>query len=550
MRIFLFVIKLSLFPLICFSQINSGSINGSFSTNMQSYNDDASIGAVAADEIILNNAFLNVIYNKDNFSAGIRYESYLNALLGYDSEYKGNGIPYRFVRYTINGLDITAGSYYEQFGSGIVFRTYEDKGLGVDNAMDGIRLKYMPISGLYLKSFIGKSRAYFEYSDGIIRGLDAEIMLNEAFQIEDDGSYVIGLNIVSRFQQDNNPKFILPENVANMSGRINIIKSGFNYFGEYAYKINDPIGSFSIDGNNYAPGRALVNNLSYSQRGFGINFESHWIDNMEFRSERAKEKEFIINYIPTLSKQHSYTLLSLYPCATQSDGEFGFQTDIFYKFKKGSKLGGKYGTKINFNFSKINGIQGGTSFLNDSSETISPLLSFDNENLYFSDFNIEINKKINKTLSMNFVLSKQKYNKDILEGKTIGEYGIINSIIGVADIRYKIKKGHTIRFELQELIEKEDENALYHADGDWRMFLAEYTISPNWFFSIQDMYNWGNHYEDQRLHYINTSIGYIQGANRFEIGYGKKRAGIFCVGGVCREVPSSNGFSLNISSSF
>ena len=151
---------------------------------------------------------------------------------------------------------------------------------------------------------------------------------------------------------------------------------------------------------------------------------------------------------------------------------------------------------------------------------------------------------------MNFVLSKQKYNKDILEGKTIGEYGIINSIIGIVDIRYKIKKGHTIRFELQELIEKEDENALYHADGDWRMFLAEYTISPNWFFSIQDMYNWGNHYEDQRLHYINTSIGYIQGSNRFEIGYGKKRAGIFCVGGVCREVPSSNGLSLNISSSF
>jgi hypothetical protein len=34
------------------------------------------------------------------------------------------------------------------------------------------------------------------------------------------------------------------------------------------------------------------------------------------------------------------------------------------------------------------------------------------------------------------------------------------------------------------------------------------------------------------------------------IGYGKKRAGIFCVGGVCKEVPSSNGFSLTISSSF
>ena len=44
--------------------------------------------------------------------------------------------------------------------------------------------------------------------------------------------------------------------------------------------------------------------------------------------------------------------------------------------------------------------------------------------------------------------------------------------------------------------------------------------------------------------------GFIKGANRFEIGYGKKREGIFCVGGVCKLVPSSNGFNLSVSSSF
>ena len=82
------------------------------------------------------------------------------------------------------------------------------------------------------------------------------------------------------------------------------------------------------------------------------------------------------------------------------------------------------------------------------------------------------------------------------------------------------------------------------------MILAEYTISPNWFFSFQDMYNWGNYYKEERLHYMNLAFGYNKGANRFEIGYGKKRAGIFCVGGICKEVPASNGFNLNISSSF
>jgi hypothetical protein len=540
-------------PLLLLSQNNLGEIHGNFESNLQSYNDDPTIGAEAADEIILHNAFLNILYTKGNFTGGLRYESYLNALMDYDPKYKGNGIPYRFATYTSDGLEVTVGNYYEQFGSGLIFRTYEDKGLGVDNAMDGIRLKYSPISGLYLKSFIGQSRTYFEYSEGILRGVDAEVNVNEVLNLEGETSYILGGSFVSRFQKDNNPKFNLPENVASMATRLNIMHGGFSYYGEYAYKINDPIGSFSFDENNYATGKAIVNNLTYSQKGLGITFESHFVDHMEFRSERAKEKEFIINYIPTLSKQHTYTLMAMYPCATQAEGEFGFNTNIFYKIPRKTFLGGKYGTNLNLNFARTNSIEGGISYLNDSSShTSRPLKSIfiKDETLYFTDFNLEIDRKINKKIKINLVIAKQQYNKDVLEGKTIGEYGTVSSTIAVADISYKIKKGHTIRIELQELLSKDDVTAEKHADGDWHMILAEYTISPNWFFAIQDMYNYGNYYEEKQLHYVNTSVGFSKGANRFVIGYGKKRAGIFCVGGVCKEVPSSNGFSLNISSSF
>ena len=540
-------------PLLLLSQNNLGEIHGNFESNLQSYNDDPTIGAEAADEIILHNAFLNILYTKGNFTGGLRYESYLNALMDYDPKYKGNGIPYRFATYTSDGLEVTVGNYYEQFGSGLIFRTYEDKGLGVDNAMDGIRLKYSPISGLYLKSFIGQSRTYFEYSEGILRGVDAEVNVNEVLNLEGETSYILGGSFVSRFQKDNNPKFNLPENVASMATRLNIMHRGFSYYGEYAYKINDPIGSFSFDENNYATGKAIVNNLTYSQKGLGITFESHFVDHMEFRSERAKEKEFIINYIPTLSKQHTYTLMAMYPCATQAEGEFGFNTNIFYKIPRKTFLGGKYGTNLNLNFARTNSIEGGISYLNDSSShTSRPLKSIfiKDETLYFTDFNLEIGRKINKKIKINLVIAKQQYNKDVLEGKTIGEYGTVSSTIAVADISYKIKKGHTIRVELQELLSKDDVTAEKHADGDWHMILAEYTISPNWFFAIQDMYNYGNYDEEKQLHYVNTSVGFLKGANRFAIGYGKKRAGIFCVGGVCKEVPSSNGFSLNISSSF
>ena len=540
-------------PYLLLSQNNLGQINGNFETNLQSYTDDPSIDAIAADEVILNNAYLNILYTKGKFTGGLRYESYLNALQDYDARYQGNGIPYRFARYTSDGLDVTVGNYYEQFGNGLILRTYEDKGLGIDNSLDGVRLKYIPINGLYVTGLIGKSRTYFEYSEGIIRGADAEFNINEALKLEGETSYILGGSFVSRFQKDNNPAFNLPENVASMSARLNIMHGGFNYYGEYAYKINDPVGSFSFDENNYSTGKAIVNNLTYSQKGLGITIESHFVDHMEFRSERAKQKEFIINYIPTLSKNHAYTLLALYPCATQPEGEFGFNTNIFYKIPKNTLFGGKYGTKLNLNFARTNSIEGGNSYLNDSSShTSNPFksISIKDETLYFSDFNLEINKKINKKVNLNLVLAKQKYNKDALEGKTIGEYGIVSSTIAVADVSYKIKKGHTIRLELQELLSKDDATATNHADGDWHMVLAEYTISPNWFFAIQDMYNYGNYDEEKQLHYVNTSIGFMKGANRFEIGYGKKRAGIFCVGGVCKEVPSSNGFSLNISSNF
>lgn len=526
-----------------FSQNNSGEIHGDFDLNMQSYQEDELIGAEAADEIILNNAYLNINYTKGDFVAGLRYESYLNALLDFDDNYKGNGIPFRYISYSIDGLEVTAGNYYEQIGGGLIFRSYENKGLGIDNAIDGIRLKYKPVKGVYLKTFIGKSRTYFTYADGIIRGADAEVNINEALNIESKTKIIIGQGIISRFQKDINPKFKLPQNVAAYASRLNIINGGWNYSGEYAIKLNDPVGSLTSEGNNYANGNALTSSLTYSKRGFGIVAEMHRVDHMEFRSDRAQEKQYIINYIPTLTKQHTYTLLALFPSATQTEGEFGAQIDVFYKIKKGSLLGGKYGTKVIFNFSRINALNGGNSYLNDNMEHSPMFVSVKGEELYYRDLNLEVNKKVNKKIKITGVLAKQSYNKDVLEGKTPGTYGVVESTIAVADLSYRIKKGHTFRVELQELLTDGGE-------GSWSMGLVEYTISPHWFFAVQDMYNWGNNKASKQLHYVNINCGFLKGANRIAVGYGKKRAGIFCVGGVCKEVPSSNGFSLTISSSF
>jgi len=52
------------------------------------------------------------------------------------------------------------------------------------------------------------------------------------------------------------------------------------------------------------------------------------------------------------------------------------------------------------------------------------------------------------------------------------------------------------------------------------------------------------------LHYIYASTGYIKDATRITVGYGRQREGLFCVGGVCRFVPASNGLTLSVTHSF
>lgn len=100
-----------------------------------------------------------------------------------------------------------------------------------------------------------------------------------------------------------------------------------------------------------------------------------------------------------------------------------------------------------------------------------------------------------------------------------------------------------MRFELQHLMTGQDKK-------NWAMALVEYNISPHWFFAAFDEYNYGNDNEDLRIHYPNVSMGYTKGANRITMGYGKQREGLLCVGGVCRNVPASNGFAVSVTSSF
>jgi len=527
---------------------NSGQIHGNFQVDAQYYNPDSTIGAPAIPEKILSNGFANIIYTNGNFSAGLRYENYLNVMQGFDPRYKGNGVPYRYASYTQDGLEVTVGSFYEQYGdNGIILRSYEERSLGFDNALDGIKLKYSPYKGITIKALIGNQRMFFDKGPGIIRGADGEFSINEIFQTQMQKCktlIIFGGSIVSKYQKDQDPTLKLPENVAAFAGRLKVSRSKFDIRSEYAYKINDPS---TINNFIYKNGQALIINASvYPKKGMTLTLEAKRIDNMSFRSDRtATGNALLVNYLPAMTKQHVYTLPAMYPYASQPNGEISYQATFRYKIKKDTKLGGKYGTEISINYSSSSSIQ--KSQINDSTlinqkGTLGYQSDFFamGDDKYYEDFNIEVGHKFNKKIKANIMFMNLFYNLAVIQGHP--GVSSVYANVGVADITYMVKEEKSIRFELHHLYTKQDEKS-------WALALVEYT-TPKWFAAALDQYNYGNDDSEKQIHYYSFMTGFTKGTNRFSISYGKQRAGILCVGGVCRNVPASNGFLLSITSSF
>jgi hypothetical protein len=522
----------------------AGRLSGNFQVDAQVYRADSLIGAPKVSERMLSNSYANFRYDWGKFSAGLRYEGYLNTLQGLDSRYDGLGIPYLFADYQTDDLGFTIGSFYEQFGSGLILRAWEDKSLGVDNSLNGVRVRSTPIAGIRITGLVGKQRNFFELGPGIVRALDGEVSLNELINkwTEQKLRVTFGSSFVSRYQADSDPIYKLPENVAAWSPRMQINRGGFSLGTEYARKVNDP----SADNNFiYKPGQALLVNASYSASRLGINLTAKRVDNMSFRSDRTESlNQLMVNYIPAISKSQIYSLMNLYPYSSQPNGEMGLQGELSYQIKRGSKIGGKYGTQISLNFSVVNGID--RQPVNDTTAVGAPgTMGYTSDFLkigdinYFRDINLELSRKFTSKFKLNLIGQHLVYNQLIMEGK--GD--LVTANVVVADLTFKPTSEQAIRMEMQGLWTKEDK-------GNWAMALVEYSISPHWFFSITDQWNYGHPDTQKRIHYLYGAIAYAREANRVQLSYGKQREGILCVGGVCRNVPAMNGLTLTITSSF
>ena len=353
----------------------------------------------------------------------------------------------------------------------------------------------------------------------------------------------------------------LPKDVAAFDVRANLQKGNYNFLAEYAWKSQDPSSSNDYI---YKRGKTLMLSGSYSKRGMSVLLQAKRSEDMAFRSRATANKETsacYINHLPAFSMQHTYALASLYPYATQmTPGEWAFQGELAYNFKRRTALGGKYGTNVKVNFSHIRGLGYDKSATTETTskvfdpkaetETVNYPFVKMNDGVYYQDVNVQIDKKVSKQLKLNFMYAYQRYNQKVVEG----EGPIINSHILVAEGKYQFSPKITLRGEAQYLHTKQDQK-------DWWFGLLELSVLPNFMFTISDQFNAHvpMHTADgqidpsagtNKVHYITGSVTFTQGSHRLQVGYGKTRAGYNCSGGVCRYVPASKGLQASYTFNF
>ncbi len=525
---------------------NGVALHGSVQADVLFPQEDDAIGTGKYDKDILFNTYADLNLISRYVDAGARLEFMKWPLPGFEPDFKGWGVPNIYVKGRYKGFELTAGDFYEQFGSGFILRTYQERSLGIDNSIRGGRLKINALRGFNFTVLGGLQRRYWDWKKhSQVYGADAEVNISElSRKLTDKGiNWTFGASYVLKHEDDQDItvagtdyRLNLPKAVSAFDLRTNFHKGNFGVMGEFAWKSQDP----SFDNNyTYGNGTAVMLSGSYSKSGLSALLQVKRSENMSFRSQRTMSgTSTFLNNMPAFSYQHTYALPALYPYATQAaPGEWAFQGAFAYTFKRKTPLGGRYGTKVKVNLSYIRGLdrKAPTPIVGSSIAGTNGYSSsfFGMGEEYYHDFNIQIEKKLSRSYSLSFMYMNQMVNDDVLMISESENAGHIKTNVFVYEGKWTIDRRFTFRHELQYLTSRQDLK-------DWAYGLLELSVAPYLMFTVSDMWNCG----ETGKHYYMAGVTGNYRNNRLMVSYGRTRAGFNCSGGVCRYIPASRGFQV------
>jgi hypothetical protein len=532
---------------------DQGVFSGNLQSNFNVFLKDSLIGAVEGaspqygKQISSSESWLFLNYDIKGWHFAARYDLFNNSnLLNPADAYSGQGLGFWQIKKEVGDLEITAGSFYDQFGSGAVFRAFENRLIGIDYAMEGVRLKYRVADDFVIKAFTGKQKGglnrRFETSPQIVKGINAE----KGFKSGKGSILNVGVSAVNRTLDGNAYSKLVTEiqglplskeegfypkyNTYLMNGYFNASVGNFGFNGELNYKTAEPTKD-NRDSLINGSGNLAILGVSYSKRklgkskkgGLGVNLQYRRIDNFAFNVDPYSQLSLLqglLSYQPSLTRQASYRLLARYQAPAQFTGEQGVQAEVIYSLNKK--------TNVTVNFSDITDLNG--------------------EQLFREQF-VQIEHKINKKWKGKLGLQMVNYNQEVYEVKPLGKADEVETFTPFGEITYKINRKNSLRFESQMLLTKQDLGSFYHG-------IIEWNNSPKFSIAISDMINTNPvrivnvSLADQVLHYPSVFVKYNIKTTSFTAAYIKQVEGVVCTGGVCRLEPAFSGLRFTLSTQF
>lgn len=506
---------------------NTGNFSGDLMTNLNFFQRDTGIGAAGNplyDNLLSGGeTWLSVRYSNYGFTGFLRMDAFHNSNLRIPTQpTSGFGVGAWSISKDIQRLNITGGYIYDQIGSGIIFRAYEDRGLLIDNALVGLRLKYDITDNFSIKGFTGQQKNLFTRYEPIIKGLNFE----GSFDINDKVFFAPGAGVINRtldkssmdavitrvnampIEEREEPKY----NMYAMTAYNTLTLGNFSWYLEGAYKtreaFNDYYGNLQID-----DGSLIYTTMSYALPGFAVNATAKRTENFVMRTSPSEIANFgMINWQPIVAQIRPQRLIARYTPQSLDWSELALNGNVLYSPNDNLDFNVSY-THINTN---------------------------ENLKLYREAY-LESNIRSFKNLRWLLGVHYMEYNQEYYQFKPGHE--LVKAITPFTELNYKLSPKRSVGLQLQYMHTKQD-------FGSWIFAQLEYAIAPNWSFAISDMYNIAPTEGYEKEHYYNFFAAYTKGAHRFSAAWVKQVEGINCTGGVCRYEPAFNGLRVMITSSF
>ncbi len=540
---------------------DKGQFSGNLLMTYQKYIRDDSIGAntkVYKENTASADAWLFMQYRIKGYSFILRYDAFNNSpLLDPQDAYTSHGIGFWQINKSVDKLDITMGSFYDQFGTGILFRAYEQRQIGIDYAIQGMRLKYNINDKWAIKGFAGNQKGNiknrFGYANQVISGLNIEGNLDLGKDSK-FGALQVGASAVNRtLDRETMDRLVGTINTYDLADRF---YPKYNVYGGNAYfTYTKDNFSWTVEGNvkskeaileddskfRLKGGKVLYTSMSWGKGGWnlgkqkasvGLNIQARHVDHFSFRTAPTENLlNGLVSYLPSMTRQNTYRLLSRYNAPGQAMGEDGIQGEIEFKPRKG--------TQIFFNGSYVQTLA--------SNGKLNKATGVMEAEKLFSENYIEVVQKIGKHDKLKLGVQRIVYNQTRYESEP--EYVPVKTFTPFGEWLHTMNQGRSLRVEWQYLNTKNDQ-------GSFANLMIEMFVNKNLSIAVADMVNVVPHrYErmiiaDKVLHYPTFFIGYTEKNTVFTLAFLKQQQGVNCSGGICREEPAFSGVRFTVSSNF